>query len=1691
MDRHDNTLGSHEANVLGGWMPPNASLTPMIEPNSHRSPSPPGDRDDFKIAIICALPLEANIVSALFDRKWDGRWYGKGAGDSNVYSFGLIGRHNVVLAHMPNMGKVAAAAAAVGLRASFQKINLALVVGICGGAPLGEHHSEIFLGDVVVSEGIIQYDFGRRFPNNIFVRKDTPQDNLPRPNPEIRATIAKLRADHSWLQDKVSRHLHDLQRKFSAEVTYPGPSEDILFNPTYQHKHQRSSECTICSGSNGRGDVCDTVLGLSCELLECDLQGAVFRRKSTQPPATSAEWKPAVHFGLFASGDTVMKSGKDRDDIAARDGVIAFEMEGAGVWENLPGTLVIKGICDYADSHKSKKWQPYAAATATAVTKAFLEEWRIASSEEQSPHRSALYPQHGLGREVEAHRDPIRKAKELDILRKLYKSQYEDRKDRNPIRTEGTCEWFVAHRLFREWQENKESTTLWVSADPGCGKSVLAKHLIDSVLPSTASRTTCYFFFKDDFEDQRSVVSALCCILHQLFKQNRTLLTEAILEQFEIYMEDITGSFSKLWSTLLSAVKDNNAGEIVCILDAVDECEESGRSQLAEALYALYRHRKNSKDSNLKFLLTSRPYISIRHGFKRPDIPQLAVIHLSGENDIEMAKISQEIDIFIQSKVQLVKKRLKLTNSERDLLLRELMRIPNRTYLWVHLTLDLIQDDPNLDEVGIFGATSHLPRSVEEAYERILSRSRDLKEAKKLLHIVVAASRPLTLKEMNFALALRNNHRSYNNFKLKSEERFQENVRDLCGLFVVVVDSKIYLLHQTAKEFLVQDDQTNAIKRTNLDLEWKHSLRPQESHGILAEICIRHLLFVEFEAESFSPNAKHTFLDYSAKHWTTHLRESRIDVKNSPFSISILRLCDTTSSSCLSWLRIYWSGTNTDFPGDFTPLMTASYFGLTEVMKCLYKLDNAELNLQDDTYGRSALSWAAGNGFHGAVKLLISRWRGFRLLSRVGARVDSVDRDGLTPLSHAILNSHVAAAKLLLKAGARVDTKDGIGGTPLSYAICNGHEQIIKLMFKKKTNINTEEDISTPLLLSAAEKGREDIVKLLLDRGLVDPNTVNTYGQTPLSLAIMNHHITVAKLLIEAPGVNIDITADEVIALAATPHDGQEVMILLLDRFADSMTFTENTVLEIITRFNKEVVILLLGRCGDQIKFTTEIVLEIVTRFDKRVVILLLNRYGGYINITEKIVLVFITRFDKEVAVLFLNRCGHQIDITEKIMLQIIIRFDKEVALLLFHRYGDQIAITEQMASKIITQFDKDTVVFLLNRCKHWIAITEKIVLKMITRFDKEVVVLFLNRCGHQIDITEKIMLQIIIRFDKEVALLLFHRYRDQIAITEQMASTICTQFDKDTIFLFLDRYRGQIPEEMVLEIITRFNKEVALLLFHWYGDQIAITEQIASIMITQFDKDMAVLLLDRYGGQIPEEMVLRIIPQCNQEVVVLLLDRYGDHITITGDIVSKLVDKEVITTALIERHKGKITGCALSKIVVQFDSEVVMLLLNHYQGQINMTKKAILRIIRKFSKEGFGRQVIIQALSQPRNRLAMTEKAGLLLLAKYDEEVIALFLGQHGESMPIKEEAFKAAAQNWTNGKEVMTLLCNSQRGQTVITKEIFNAAAHNPISGKEAMAVLCNWRGGKMTSEERAFQAMAEQWKSIENILPSFRDF
>lgn len=67
----------------------------------------------------------------------------------------------------------------------------------------------------------------------------------------------------------------------------------------------------------------------------------------------------------------VMKHGMTRDRLAEKHGILCFEMEAAGLMNLLP-CLVIRGICNYSDSHKNKKWQGYAALTAAAYAKELL-----------------------------------------------------------------------------------------------------------------------------------------------------------------------------------------------------------------------------------------------------------------------------------------------------------------------------------------------------------------------------------------------------------------------------------------------------------------------------------------------------------------------------------------------------------------------------------------------------------------------------------------------------------------------------------------------------------------------------------------------------------------------------------------------------------------------------------------------------------------------------------------------------------------------------------------------------------------------------------------------------------------------------------------------------------------------------------------------------------------------------------------------------------------------------------------------------------------------------------------------------------------------------------------------------------------------------------------------------------------------
>ncbi|KKP07315.1 hypothetical protein THAR02_00639 [Trichoderma harzianum] len=371
----------------------NSNLSDLSITHSENSfcSSRPNSREGFQIALICALRVEFDAVEALFDDYYEQDFsYSKAPGDPNAYTTGRMCGHHVVLAFMPGMGKVNSASVAAGFRASFPGIRLGLVVGICGGVPVGtDDEKEVLLGDVIISTALVQFDFGRQYANKA-IRRDTLQDNLGRPNAEIRAFLTKLSGSRGrkTLRDRTSVHLEELCDKDGfKQSSYPA-EDDKLYLSTYRHKHQDGS-CAICTNCTGpEDDVCEAALESTCAELHCQDSELVYRARvdkargvghyrDTSTAGMLEAQKPVIHFGVIVSGDSVMKSGQHRDEIASREKAIAFEMEGAGVWESFP-TVVIKSVCDYADSHKNKKWQRYAAATAAACMKAFLGEWRPA-----------------------------------------------------------------------------------------------------------------------------------------------------------------------------------------------------------------------------------------------------------------------------------------------------------------------------------------------------------------------------------------------------------------------------------------------------------------------------------------------------------------------------------------------------------------------------------------------------------------------------------------------------------------------------------------------------------------------------------------------------------------------------------------------------------------------------------------------------------------------------------------------------------------------------------------------------------------------------------------------------------------------------------------------------------------------------------------------------------------------------------------------------------------------------------------------------------------------------------------------------------------------------------------------------------------------------------------------------------------
>jgi nucleoside phosphorylase len=261
--------------------------------------------------------------------------------DDNSYTYGAVGGHNVVIASLPDgeMGTNSAAHAATQMKRSFPWLSFGLMVGIGGGVPSPKN--DVRLGDIVVSRpigqygGVFQYDHGKNTPGGFVMT-----GFLNAPPVILRTAITTLRGECGFPGgSKLNDHLLN-NPNLPQEFRYPGAMYDDLFKPEYEHVGEDET-CTNCDRSGIVGD---------------------------RPPRNSG---PIVHYGTIASGNQVMGNAVIRDQLAAQHGVLCFEMEAAGLMNNFP-CVVIRGVTDYADSHKKKRWQHYAAATAAAYAKELL-----------------------------------------------------------------------------------------------------------------------------------------------------------------------------------------------------------------------------------------------------------------------------------------------------------------------------------------------------------------------------------------------------------------------------------------------------------------------------------------------------------------------------------------------------------------------------------------------------------------------------------------------------------------------------------------------------------------------------------------------------------------------------------------------------------------------------------------------------------------------------------------------------------------------------------------------------------------------------------------------------------------------------------------------------------------------------------------------------------------------------------------------------------------------------------------------------------------------------------------------------------------------------------------------------------------------------------------------------------------------
>jgi nucleoside phosphorylase len=422
------------------------------------------DKSVYTVGWICALPIEMTVAVGMLDEFHDSPSLLKDSRDHNTYMLGRIGNHHVAIACLPSgtYGLTSAALTAGQMLWTFPSLKMGLMVGIGGGVPSEEH--DIRLGDVVVSQpsshygGVIQYDLGKALPGGKFQLIGS----LNKPPRAIMTAVSAVQVYHKFEEPKFLNHLSEMAVKnprLSEHTRSPGPEKDQLFEANYEHDPMEAT----CA--------------------KCNTDRLVCRPRSNGDRPLGDP--PIVHYGLIASGNRVIKDAVVREQLCKDLNILCFEMEAAGLMDEFP-CVVIRGICDYADSHKHKDWQQYAAATAAAYAKELLLVITASDVAKEAEIGTILSNMSTMVTEMRTTVNAIAIATQSDksaqLLNQLSPVNFWDKQqDVHSQAVEGTGTWIIDDPNFRLWLAGPNEV-LWCRGVPGAGKTVLTSIIIDHLV---------------------------------------------------------------------------------------------------------------------------------------------------------------------------------------------------------------------------------------------------------------------------------------------------------------------------------------------------------------------------------------------------------------------------------------------------------------------------------------------------------------------------------------------------------------------------------------------------------------------------------------------------------------------------------------------------------------------------------------------------------------------------------------------------------------------------------------------------------------------------------------------------------------------------------------------------------------------------------------------------------------------------------------------------------------------------------------------------------------------------------------------------------------------------------------------------------------------------------------------------------